>query len=116
MTTFAQASIEELAFFDLLTTRFSKLQDTIGAQIFPEILEPYLETSSVNRLTFIDKLNHLEKLYYLDDANWWLDLREIRNNLTHDYPDNAALCDQLNKLIPKAHELVNYWSWLKQKI
>ncbi len=116
LKTFSIISPEQLGLFDMLTTRFGKLQDTIGARIFSMILESLLETSGGETLTFIDKLNRLEKIDYLDDANWWIELRDIRNQLTHDYPDSALLCDHLNKLIPIAHELLNYWASLKEKI
>jgi len=43
----------------------------------------------------LDKLNRLEKLGYLKNAQKWQDIRSIRNKFAHDYRDdsekNAAL-------------------------
>ena len=39
-------------------------------------------------MPFIDRLNRLEKLSIIDDAEKWLNLREIRNLVSHEYPDN----------------------------
>ena len=103
----------ELAFFDLTTTRFSKLQDSIGAKIFPLILELLAEDANA----FIDKLNKLEKLGYLEDADWWMQIREIRNEISHDYPhDYEILAQQANKFLAAAQELLVFWNDLKIKI
>jgi hypothetical protein len=97
----------------MMTTRFGKLQDIIGSKIFPIILN-LLEEEAV---AFIDKLNKLEKLGYIDDANWWIELREIRNKIAHDYPDDHDLiCSHLSVVILKAAELIEFWQKLKTKI
>ena len=97
----------------MMTTRFGKLQDIIGSKIFPIILN-LLEEEAV---AFIDKLNKLEKLGYIDDANWWIELREIRNKIAHDYPDDHDLiCSHLCVFILKAAELIEFWQKLKTKI
>ena len=93
----ANSAIEDVAFLDLLTTRFGKLQDVIGAKIFPFILDILGEDAS----TFRDKLNRLEKLGIIKSANWWMQLREIRNLITHDYPDDyEQLATHFNQLFP----------------
>lgn len=103
----------DLAFLDMLTTRFSKLQDIIGGKIFPMLLTLLAEDATA----FIDKLNRLEKLGYIDSAAWWMELREIRNQITHDYPDDYELiATHMVTLIPKVKELLDYWQQLKQKI
>jgi uncharacterized protein with HEPN domain len=103
----------QIAFLDMMTTRFGKLQDIIGARIFPLILEILGEDAPA----FIDKLNCLEKLNYLPNADWWMSLREIRNQITHDYPNNYELLSQhCNLSIKKTEELLDYWDSLKLKI
>ena len=106
------STVQQVAFLDMLTTRFGKLQDIIGAHIFSLLLELLGEEAPA----FIDKLNKLEKLEYIDNANWWIELRKIRNQITHEYPDNVLLCEHLNAFIPKTQDLLNYWSSLKEKI
>jgi len=108
----ANLPADKLAFLDMLTTRFGKLQDIIGSKIFPIILN-LLEEDTV---AFIDKLNKLEKLGYIEDANWWIELREIRNKIAHDYPDNHDLiCSHISVVIVKAAELIEFWQKLKTK-
>lgn len=81
-----------LASAELLLSRFAKLQDLLGAKIFRLVLgltdEPVAPTA-----TFIDVLHHLERIGALPSATRWRALRELRNTLAHDYPDDpeAAL-------------------------
>lgn len=75
----------EISFIDQLIFRFSKLQDTLGEKIFPFIL--ILSKENVKRKTFIDILNRLEELEVVDKDKW-LRLREIRNNIAHEYSFN----------------------------
>jgi len=39
--------------------------------------------------TFRDVLNNLERLKIIDSSDTWLALRELRNDLTHEYPAMA---------------------------
>jgi len=41
----------------------------------------------IDDLPFIDLLNRLEKLNILESAAQWLELRKIRNTLSHTYED-----------------------------
>ena len=50
----------EVAYMDQFATRFSKLQDAMGAKLFPQVLDLVGEQGALN--TFIDKLNRLEKI------------------------------------------------------
>lgn len=83
-------SVQDL---DQFVLRFGKLQDAIGSRLLPAVLdhlqEPY------ERRPMLDKLNRLEQLGYLEDAEDWPRLRAIRNRFAHEYPDepekNAAL-------------------------
>jgi uncharacterized protein with HEPN domain len=110
---FEKLDYNQIAFLDMMTTRFRKLQDIIGARIFPLILEILGEDAPA----FIDKLNRLEKLSYLQSASWWMSLREIRNQITHDYPNNYELLSKhCNLFIQKSEELLDYWHLLQLKI
>ncbi len=75
--------------WDQLILRFTKLQDTLGARLFPSALdvlqEPYEDRP------MLDKLNRLEKLGYLGSVEQWHALRVIRNRFAHDYPQDDAL-------------------------
>jgi hypothetical protein len=105
-------SDEKIALLDMMTTRFGKLQDLIGTKIFPLVLDILGENDVLN---FRDKLHRLEKLQIIKDANWWMKLREIRNQLAHDYPDDyQLLAKDFNKLLPFAKQLLIFWNELKE--
>ena len=78
---------------DQFILRFTKLQDSMGSHLYPFILE-YLQEPFEDR-PMLDKLNRLEKLGYIENAEAWGNVRSIRNKFAHDYPDdpekNAAL-------------------------
>jgi uncharacterized protein with HEPN domain len=99
--------------FDMMNIRFIKLQDLIGSKIFSEILEIRGEEA----ITLIDKLNRLDKLEYLDDVNWWENLRKFRNRLTHEYQDDDALVAKtIKELLHESEKLLEYWQKLKSKL
>ena len=79
----------QLAILDQFSTRFAKLQDAMGSQLFPAVLELVKEPQQ--NQTFIDKLHRLEKIGAIPTAEQWLLLREMRNQFAHDYPDDPEL-------------------------
>ncbi len=108
-------SFEDIAAFELLTNRFAKLQDHLGAKVFPLILDLTLENDS--NYTNIDRLNKLEKINYLESAEKWREMRVIRNHFTHEYPDNLELTvNNLNQAIEMSRQMLLYWDSLKEKI
>ena len=80
-TNFGQISQMELALFDQLVYRFSKLQDSMGSRLFKQVLHALEE--DITELPFIDILNKLEKLKLISSANDWITLRHIRNAVSH---------------------------------
>ncbi len=103
--TLQQLSDVELAILDQFSTRFGKLQDLMGAQLFPAVLE--LTKEQGNLKAFIDKLYRLEKIGAIDSADDWLLMREIRNAFSHDYPDDPELqAELLNKAFELAARLL----------
>jgi len=75
---------ELIAALDQFAYRFTKLQDVISVQLFRRfaldvLLEP-VESSPV-----IDILNLLERYHYLPSVVRWQEIREIRNQITHEY-------------------------------
>lgn len=95
----------ELAVLDQFSTRFAKLQDAMGSKLFPAVLELTKEPGSYP--AFLDKLNQLEKIGAIESSDQWLTLREMRNEFSHDYPDDPALqAAILNKAYLLASELL----------
>lgn len=76
---------DEIEHIDQYLFRFAKLQDTIGKRLFQAIFLSLEE--DVADVPFIDLLNRLEKLNILDSKEQWLELRKIRNTLSHTYED-----------------------------
>jgi hypothetical protein len=112
-TRLATLPAQQLSFLDMMAMRFGKLQDVIGTKIFSLLLDALGEEAGA----FIDKLNRLEKLGYIEHANWWMDLRETRNKVMHDYPDDyAIIISHLSLLMKHANELLLFWDTLKNKI
>lgn len=87
--------------------RFSKLQDILGTKIFGLLLAALGENADA----LIDKLNKLERLNYIADINWWMDLREMRNQFAHD----DLIHTHLILLITRSKELLAFWDSLKTK-
>ena len=58
----------------------------MGEKLFPAVLNEFQEYKS--NMPLIDVLNKLEKFELIDSADMWIDVRKLRNNLTHDYPNN----------------------------
>jgi hypothetical protein len=77
-------TMDQLAYSDTFIGRFSKLQDIMGAKLFGLVLE-WAEEGPYD--TFLDKLHALERLGCISDAQQWIKLRDMRNYLSHDYPD-----------------------------
>ncbi|MFM8453526.1 MAG: hypothetical protein ACKOAD_00815 [Gammaproteobacteria bacterium] len=103
---FNQLTEEEVAYFDLFSIRFCKLQDYMGNKLFPLVLDFSKEQGELS--AFIDKLNRLEKIKAIPSAEKWSDLREIRNELSHDYSeDSLLLSHKLNAAFEKVQELLN---------
>jgi len=77
-------SIEHLAYSDQIIYRFSKLQDCMGAKLFKSVL--LYEGENINK-PFLDILNRLEAIDIIN-VDEWFELRDLRNEIAHDYEDN----------------------------
>ena len=96
---------EELLFLELMTSRFAKLQDFMGAKLFTLFLESKGELA--DEMTFLDKVHKLEKLNLIDNAEDWMAMRQIRNHLSHEYPDHPELtAEYLNQAYLMAFKLI----------
>ena len=103
--TLGQLTDIELAILDQFTVRFAKLQDVMGAKLFPAVLE--LAKEPIGLDAFVDKLNRLEKIGAIASAEQWLMLREMRNAFSHEYPDDPDIqAAILNKAFLLASELL----------
>ena len=85
---------------DAFSARFGRLQDTIGDRLVPELLRQLLEQPG----SALDNLNRLEKLGLLESAEAWVEARNLRNRLVHEYIRDPAeflgALDRAGQLVP----------------
>jgi len=83
---------EKKAILDAYLKRFSSIQDFMGAKIFALLLE----VAGINSNKMSEVLYYIEKEQIIDSLENWIELREVRNELEHDYPEE--LQEALNNL------------------
>ncbi len=76
---------EELESFDSLTSRFSRLSDLLIQKIFKIIEKADLEIEGGIR----DRINKAEKKGLITDADTFVEIRELRNTIAHEYIPEA---------------------------
>lgn len=105
----------EFLLVELLISRYSKLQDFIGSKLINIVLEKMGEFS--RDLSIVDKMNKLEQLRLIKDAQSWRDMRRLRNQLSHEYPDNPGLlAEHLNEAYTLSFEMIEYLNNLREKL
>jgi hypothetical protein len=101
---YAHFDDDEIEHIDQFLFRFAKLQDTLGEKVFPTLL--LLLSETISNKPFIDILHKLEKLELLNKADW-LALRQIRNNVAHEYAFNTSeIVESLNAIYAAHHLLI----------
>jgi len=102
---FLLLSTEQKAVLEAYLKRFSSLQDFLGAKVFKNLLNisgiSYTKMSEV--LTLIEK----EEIIDLDT---WIALRNLRNNLEHDYPD------ELEDALLDLQDCIDYFTYMKEVV
>jgi len=79
-----EALAEQLEAF---TSRFCRLQDTLGDKLLPAWLDILEEKSTVA----IDNLDKAEKIGVLPSVDLWLELRQLRNQMIHEYIEDLTI-------------------------
>lgn len=109
---YANLSSEQVRCIDQFIFRFSKLQDAMGAKIFRYILE-YLD-EDITALPMRDILNRLERYLIIPSADEWTYIRELRNEISHDYSLlESDMVTILNELFSKVEVLLAIYNKLK---
>ncbi|PKM13176.1 MAG: hypothetical protein CVV13_02525 [Gammaproteobacteria bacterium HGW-Gammaproteobacteria-3] len=70
---------------DAFVSRFGRMQDTLGDKLIPSLLRSLAEKPG----SVLDNLNRAEKLGLLTSVVEWLDVRNLRNKLVHEYMADA---------------------------
>jgi hypothetical protein len=94
---------------DQAAYRFMKLQDSLGEKVLPGLLHASLDPLPPDA-PFAQRLQRLERLGALPSVEGWRVLREVRNMLAHDYPDQPALqAAAWTRLVAAISELLAVW-------
>ena len=107
---FNSLKLEEKAILEAYLKRFAFLQDYLGAKVFKLLLEN--KGIVVNKMSEV--LIEMEREGIID-LEKWIELRNIRNELEHDYPDELEVAledlkycvenfNELEKIIKKVFE------------
>lgn len=109
---YANLDENQIRCMDQFIFRFSKLQDAMEAKIFRYVLE-YLD-EDITTLPMRDILNRLERYQFIESAEEWGYIRELRNEIAHDYPllENDVV-SVLNELISKVPLLKGIYNRIK---
>ena len=101
---------ERRRLLDQTAYRFMKLQDSLGEKVLPGVLSLTLDPLPPE-VPFAEKLQRLERLGVLGSVETWRLLREVRNTLAHDYPDNPALqAAALSRSLRGVADLLALWA------
>lgn len=84
---------------EAFVSRFGRMQDTIGDKLLPSLLRLVAERPGSQ----LDNLNRVEKMGILNSTLEWLDARNLRNKLVHEYMEDPA---QFVQALYQAHEYV----------
>jgi len=108
-------NFESVKTIDTFIYRFSKIQDYMGEKLFPVVLGMLGEYQS--SMSFKDILNKLERLELIQSARQWVNFREIKNTLAHEYPDNENEIIEGIKLAVNAYaEIKNIYATIKKRL
>lgn len=79
---------------DAFVARFARMQDTIGDRLIPQLRKCMLEAPE----SALDNFNRMEKLGLLSSVTDWVEARNVRNRLIHEYMrDPEEFADALNR-------------------
>lgn len=115
-----QSAPSGMAYLDQFAYRFGRLQDTMGRQLLPLILEVVKEPLP-EEATFMEKLDRLERLGVVPSVEQWDEICELRNALTHDYPEEAECpAATINQAMDAVRSLVEILDgnaqWFRKKL
>ena len=115
LTKYEALTEDEIEHIDQFIFRFSKLQDAMGQKLFKSFLVALDE--DIDHLPFVDILNRLEKIEILEDINIWRELREYRNELSHNYDDDPLVSSNIiNTLYVKKEIMESIYMKIKNRV
>jgi len=104
--TFNTLKPEKRAILDAYLKRFASIQDFLGAKIFSLLLE----IAGINNSKMSEVLSNIEKENIIDSLENWIELREVRNELEHDYPEELQeALDDLKYCVNNFYKIESYY-------
>ncbi|QIA08532.1 hypothetical protein [Draconibacterium halophilum] len=109
-------SFEEMETFDSFTSKFGRTSDLYTQKVLRTIWMLLHEAF----LPFIDMLNKAEKLSIIHSADSLLEIRDLRNQITHEYipeaitdliPEVMEKCQDLFKNIETTKNFIQQRNW-----
>jgi len=96
---------EELETMEAMTARFSRLSDIFTQKYLKSFFYLLGETN----FTLIDKANYLEKIGIISNSKDLLEIRELRNSISHEYilEELKDLFRDVITIFPKLKEIIN---------
>ena len=87
--------------FDSLTSKFSRVSDILTQKVLKSLIILYREDCK----TFLDRANFLEKIGVLQDSNVLINIRDLRNDISHEYIEEE-LSDLYKRTLEFSGELI----------
>jgi hypothetical protein len=110
-----QLTKDDRRLLDQFAYRYTRLQDDMGARLFPAVLRALGE--DIAAMPVLDRLIRLEQLGWLPSADEWSELRRIRNEFAHDYPETTAQrFERLQLALSAAEKLMKVLDFVDGKI
>jgi len=72
---------------EAFVSRFGRLQDTVGDKLLPALLIVLGEKPGA----VIDNLDRAERLGFLESADKWITIRQLRNQMIHEYVEDLEI-------------------------
>jgi len=92
---------------EAFTSRFSRLQDTLGDKLIPQLLLALGEKQA----TVMDNLDKAERLGWIANADEWQAIRLLRNQMVHEYIDDlnilTSAIQSAQHFVPMLNEVAN---------
>ena len=90
---------------EAFTSRFCRLQDTLGDKLLPALLQALGEPTRA----LLINLEKAEKYGWLESSEQWITLRQLRNQMIHEYIENAqTLFDALTTANDNVDVLIRF--------
>jgi len=111
---FENLSEGEITYLDQILFRFTKMQDSIGGRLLPSLYN-FLENNNA-RIPFLDILHFMEKQSIIPSTESWIFFRNLRNNLSHEYPESIdKTIENLNLFFSKLPDFFDFFESIKKE-